>query len=392
MNTFISKSLCALAVLVLSPVAMAQGVPSTQEHIRALEQQAQEYLHEQKPQLAIPVYRKIISLDPKNLDAHGNLGVLLYFQNNYADSIPQMRAALQLNPDLWKIRALLGIAEKRTGDATAARADLRAAFPKLDDIKIKKQTGLELVELDSSSGRFASALSIVEDLEDQLPTDPQVIFVAYEISSQMMDQSVLNMALAAPDSAEMHVMMAGTLVRQGNRTAAIAQYREAIRLNPNLPGAHYELAEQLRTSTNPALNAQAEGEFKAALQVNQYDEKAWVRLGEIEAANGDYKQAQEDYRKALALQPNNSDAKTNLAIALMSTNQSSKAIPLLQSAVKDDPTNSVAHYRLSLLYRREGRIQDSQHEMKLFLHYKNLKEKLSKIFLDMRTENTAKSR
>ncbi len=391
MNTLLSKFLCALAVSVLWPVAMAQTRPSTQQRIRALEQQAQEYLHEQRPQLAIPVYRKIISLDPKNLDAHGNLGVLLYFQNNYTDSIPQMRAALQLKPDLWKIRALLGIAEKRIGDADAAQADLRAAFPKLEDIKIKKQTGLELVELDSSSGRFASALSVVEDLEKRLPTDPQVIFVAYEISSQMMDQSILNMALAAPDSAEMHVMMAGTLARQGNRTAAIAQYREAIRLNPNLPGAHYELAEQLRTSTNPALNAQAEGEFKAALRVNQYDEKAWVRLGEIVAAHGDYKQAQEDYRKALALQPNDSDAKTNLAIALISTNQSSKAIPLLQSAVKDDPTNSVAHYRLSLLYRREGRIQDSQHEMKLFLHYKNLKEKLSKIFLDMRTENTVKS-
>src|SRR5271169_7212073 len=31
-------------------------------------------------------------------------------------AIPQFRAALKLRPSLWKIQALLGIAEKRTGD------------------------------------------------------------------------------------------------------------------------------------------------------------------------------------------------------------------------------------------------------------------------------------
>jgi len=381
----VSKSLCALALFVLGPMAMAQSQPATQPGIAALEQQAQEYLHEQKPQLAIPVYRQIVNLDPANLNARANLGVLLFFQNDYADAIPQMRAALEVKPDLWRIRSLLGIAEKRTGDASAAQTDLSQAFSKLDDIKIKKETGLELVELDSASGRFADALPVVQELEDLVPTDPQIIFVAYEISSQMMDQSVLNMGLAAPDSAEMHMMMAGTLARQGERTAAIAQYRQAIRLNPKLPGAHYELAEQLRTSTDPALIAQAESEFKAAIEVNQYDEKAWLRLGEAVAARGDYKQAQDDYTKALALQPEDSDAKTDLAVALISMNETGKAAALLESAVKDDPTNSIAYYHLSLLYRREGRIEDARKQMDLFLHYKDLKDKLSKVFLNMRT-------
>jgi Flp pilus assembly protein TadD len=180
-----------LAVSILSPLAVTQSRPGTQQSIATLEQQAQEYLHEQKPQLAIPVYREIIALDPKNLNANGNLGVLLFFQSDYRDAIPRMRTALELNPELWRIRALLGIAEKRTGDATAAPADLSAAFPQLHDLSIKKQTGLELVELDSSSARFAGALSVVQELERLLPTDPQVIFVAYEISSQMMDRNRL---------------------------------------------------------------------------------------------------------------------------------------------------------------------------------------------------------
>jgi cytochrome c-type biogenesis protein CcmH/NrfG len=194
-----------------------------------------------------------------------------------------------------------------------------------------------------------------------------------------MDQSLLNMMLAAPDSAEMHMIMAGELGRRGDQTNAIAQYREAIRLNPSLPGAHFELAEQLRNSSDPALSAQAEGQYRAAIQVNQYDEKAWAQLGGILAAKGDLKAAEEHYRKALALQPNDAEAKTGLAVVLTSGNQTNEAISLLESAVKDDPTNVAAHYRLSTLYRRAGRAADAQREMDAYRLYRDLREKLSKI-------------
>ena len=40
-------------------------------------------------------------------------------------------------------------------------------------------------------------------------------------------------------------------------------------------------------------------------------------------------------------------------------NRTNEAISLLESAVKDDPTNIVAHYRLSGLYRRAGRTADA---------------------------------
>ena len=89
------------------------------------------------------------------------------------------------------------------------------------------------------------------------------------------------------------------------------------------------MAEQLRTSTDAALNAQAEDEYKAALQVNPNDELSWRQLAGVLSAKGNYQAAEEHYRKALALQPKDSEAKTGLAIALISTNRTSDAIPLL---------------------------------------------------------------
>ena len=370
------------ALLVLLPwwALMAQQAQDVQLRVAALEQQAQKYLQDQKPQLAIPVLREIASLDPKNLNAQGNLGVLLFFQGGYPEAIPHMRAALQMQPDLWRIEALMGIAEKRTGDPKTAQNHLERAFSNLDDKKIQIQAGLELVELYSASAQLDKALSVAAKLEELAPQNPQVLVVAYQISRQMMDQSLLSMMVAAPDSAEMHMIMAGELARQGDPTNAIAQYGEAIRLNPTMPGAHFELAEQLRTSSDPALNAQAEDEYKAAIRVNQYDELSWRQLGGIVAAKGDYKTAEEDYRKALALQPKDSDARTGLAIVLISLNQTNEAISLLEDAVKDDPTNLVAHYRLSMLYRRAGRTAEAQREMETFQHYQGVKDKLGKIF------------
>lgn len=386
MRRLLSGFLGALLLTTLSMEAAAQTDSGREENIRGLEQQVQKYLEEQNPQLAVPVLREIVSLDPKNLNANANLGVLLFFQNNYADAIPPLRTALQIKPDLWRIQALSGIAEKRTGDPTTAQRDLEQAFPHLEDIRIKKQTGLELVELDSSSGQLTKAAAVTEKLEELSPQDPQILFTAWEISSQLMEQSLLNMLLVAPDSAEMHMMMGGQLGRQGDHVGAIAQYRKAVQLNPKFPGVHFELAEQLRASPDPALNAQAETEYKAAVQENRYDARAWCRLGDSMAARGNFKGAEEDYRRSLAVQPGNADARTGLAIVLITMNRTDEALPLLETAIRDDPTNAVAHYRLSVLYRRAGRTAEAQHEMSEFNHYKELKAKLAQVFQQVRAQ------
>jgi tetratricopeptide (TPR) repeat protein len=359
---------------------LAQTSQDTQARVGVLEQQIQKHLQEQKPELAVPLLREIVSLDPKNVSAQANLGVLLFFQGANAEAIPNMRAALELRPDLWKIEALLGIAEKRTGDPIRARSHLEEAFPKLDDPKIQIQAGLELIELHSASAQLDKAAAVAAKLAELAPQDPRILLAAYQISRQTMYRSLLSMMLTAADSAEMHMIMGGELGREGDHAGAIAQYREAIRLNPMLPGAHFELAEQLRTSPDIALNEQAEGEYNAALRVNQYDELSWRQLGGVLAAKGEFKTAEEDYKRALALQPNDSDAKTGLAIVFISTSRQNEAMSLLESAVKDDPTNIVAHFRLSGLYRRAGRTADAERELAAFRHYQDVKDKLGKVF------------
>jgi tetratricopeptide (TPR) repeat protein len=354
---------------------LAQPAPDA-TNVAALEKQVSQHLREQKPQLAIPVLRQILSADPKNVNAQANLGVLLHFQGKHDEAIPHLRTSLQLQTNLWRIQALLGISEKRTGNLSQALIDLEQSFSQLDQDKIGIQVGVELIEIHGAAAQFEKALAVAVRLGQLAPNDPQVLLATYQIARQTMDQATLNIMLAAPDSAESHMITAGELAREGNQAKAIAEYRAAIRLNPALPGVHFQLAELMRTSTDSAISSQAEAEYHAALKLNPYDALSWRQLGGIRNAKGEFKAAEEAYNKALALQPNDAEAQTGLAIVLISTNRADQAMSLLESALKNDPTNMTAHFRLSGLYRRAGRTADAEREMAAFRRYQELKDKL----------------
>jgi cytochrome c-type biogenesis protein CcmH/NrfG len=194
--------------------------------------------------------------------------------------------------------------------------------------------------------------------------------------------------MVAPDSARMHQVMAHEMERQGDTEAAIRNYREALKLAPQLPGLHFELAEVLHASSSPAEKQEAEAEYKAALAVNPFDEESERRLGEIAADRGDQKEAYEYYSRALQLQPNDAETNVDLAKILTSMNQPEKAQDLLQRAIQLDPTIAVAHYRLSLLYRNAGRTADAQSELEAFRKYKQMKEKLRDVYKEMRLKTS----
>jgi tetratricopeptide (TPR) repeat protein len=383
------KRLVAFLGVLLSIAAIpsfSQTQPSRQQQLEDHKRKAREYLKENKPELAIPELRAIVALDPKDVDALGNLGVLLFFKGDYAGAAPQLRAAVRLRPDLWKIQALLGMSEKRTGDAAAARAALEKAFPKLEEQKIRVQAGMEMIDLYSSTGDLDKAAGVVDVLREADPTNVELLYTSYRIHSDLAHEAVLSMAVVAPDSPRMHQMMAHELAKQGNTAAAIANYREAIKIDPHLPGIHFELAEILNAASSTENQEEIEKEYKAALTANPFDEKAECRLAEIARRKNDLKEAYARYSRALELQPKDAEAAAGLAKVLASMNEREKALELYRKALQLEPTNATVHFQLSTLYRQMGRQEDAQRELSEYKKYKEMKEKLRVIYRDMRQE------
>ncbi|MGB0123991.1 MAG: tetratricopeptide repeat protein [Silvibacterium sp.] len=376
----------AAAICLGSAACFSQTPTDNQQQIEAHTRQAQSYLQQKRPDLAIPELESVVALDPKNVDAQGNLGVLLYFQNDYIKAIPHLRAALAIQPSLPKIQVLLGLAEKRTGDPAAASRDLEASLPALKGQHLQIEAGLELVDLDTASGDLTGAATILEELRQADPENKEVLYAAYQTYSDLAGESMLTLSLVAPDSAQMHQVMAHEDVRQGNTNGAIAQYREAIAVNPRLPGVHFELAEVLSSSDDLKEKQQALPEYEEALRQNPLDVKTRCRLGEIYLQKSDLPRAYSYYSKAVELQPENAEANFGLAKTLIAMNQQTKALPILERAVQLEPTNASAHYRLSTLYREQGRSEDAKRELAEFLKYKQMKEKLRAIYKEMRTQ------
>jgi tetratricopeptide (TPR) repeat protein len=383
MNAMLRMACAALMVAASAAPMYSQAATGTDQQVAAHLQKAQNYLHENRPDLAIPEFETAVALQPDNVETQGNLGVLLFFQARPAEAIPHLRFALERQPSLIKIQGLLGIAELRTQDFTDGRRDLESAFPGIEDRKFKSQVGLELVGFYTREGDLDESARVVSQLRKSDPENPEVLFAAYRTYSDLAGESMLSLALSAPNSPQMQQVIAHEETRQGNTNGAIAHYRKAIALDPHLPGVHFELAELLHSASDQKSKQEAEVEYHKALAENGQDERAELRLGDIEAQKGEVQQAFKDYSRSVALQPTDADAKLGLAKTLIEMNQPDKALLLLEDAAKLEPTNAVVHYRLGVLYRKMGRVDEANSEIELYKKYKEAKEKLRALYQEM---------
>ncbi len=373
-----------MLVLMLSATLSSPQTPDDkQQEFAAHVEKAQELLRNKQPALAIPELLAATTIDPGNVEAQANVGVLLYFQGKLADAIPHLRAALEKQPALTKIQGLLGLAELHTLDFDSAGKDLESAFPQIADPKFKVEVGLELVGLYTQTGNLDEAAAIIAQLRKVAPANPEVLYAAYRTYTDLSSESMMALALNSPDSAQMHQLLAHEEIKEGNTNGAIAQYRKAIAIDPKLPGVHFELAELLNTSQDEKVKKEAETEYLAALATNPMDEKAVCRLADIDAAKGNMAKAFDEYSKASALQPGDADARLGQAKMLIEMNESDKALPLLEQAVQLEPTNPNAHYRLGMMYRTLGRVDDAKREIDLYKQFKDVKEKLRVTYKDL---------
>lgn len=347
---------------------------SPEQQARLHDRKAQELLAQKKPELAAEEFAAALALDPRNLDAQANLGVLLFFQMNYAEAEPLLRNVVDQRPDLTKIRALLGMCERHMGKTSLARADLEAVVTAMQDPNARLNAGLELIEIYTATGELEKAAALVALLRHGASVDPRVLYTANRIYTELAEEEVRKLAAAAPGSGQMYMVVAHELIVERDLDRAIMNFRKALAADQHLPGIHFELAEALHSSLKPKLKLEAEQEYELAIAANEFDEKALCRFGDIIADKGNLDEAATYYKRALVLLPNDTDAEIGLSLIFVQKNQPDLALPLLEHVVADDPTNVLAHYRLSTVYHRLNRLDDAKGEVATYKKYKDMKD------------------
>jgi len=76
--------------------------------------------HAAKPEEALLAFQQAVQLDPKNAEAHANLGKTQLTLGHWNEAIPELREALRLDPGNTQAKRLLSQAYRRAGDAQNA--------------------------------------------------------------------------------------------------------------------------------------------------------------------------------------------------------------------------------------------------------------------------------
>ncbi len=360
----------------------AQSAPSNTALAAHLER-GQAALKANEQALATQEFRAVLELDPNNVVAHANLGVLAFFHGNCRAAEPEFRSALRVAPTLTKAEALLSICEKRMGQPSA-QADLQSAFAKLKDAKLRTQVGVELADLYYRNGDLDHTLPILQSLVTLDPDNVDLLFFAQRVYSEMADNTLNKLALLAPDSARMQQLIAERLINGGDLNDAIDHYRKALAADPRLPGMHFELAEAILESSNDA-NAQAAAkqELEDAIKVDGDSAGVESALARIDLMQSKTNDAYAHYQRAYAMNPNEEEAQLGLAKILADENKPEQALPYLLAATEADPLNALAHYRLARVYHALHQRDAEEKQINLYKEIRTAKDRVAALYRQM---------
>ena len=371
MSRYCIFRLSCVALLSISCLSFARG-QNSQQQLQSHYQRAQEALRQQRYDEAAAEFQTILRLNPKVAEAHANLGVIYYTQRRYPEAAEAFTEALKLKPSLSKAADFLAMVKAKTGHVDEALPLLEKAFKNSTDEQLRQQAGLFLVELYYGRRELDKALDVVQTLQKRYPENPEVLYVAYRMYSDLGARAVSGLARASPNSARLHQVTAELLESEGDFPRAVEQYRKALEMDPALPGIHRALGVAIMSSAqSEASLLEAEKHFGLELAANPADAHSEYQLGEIDWARHQIEQARKRFTRAIELLPNFTDALIALGKVLISQAQPDKALNYLQQAVRIDPENEVAYYRLAQAYRKLGMAQEAEQALG---HFKSLRE------------------
>jgi tetratricopeptide (TPR) repeat protein len=150
------------------------------------------------------------------------------------------------------------------------------------------------------------------------------------------------------------------LLDQGLEAAAVVAFERAAQGNPTA-STLYRLGTLLVKSGQ---TAKARAAFERALAMQPDFSEASNDLGALLAQGGDLPAAIEKFRAALATTPDYPDALNNLGYALLLTGRAQEARELYQKALKLQPDFPEALNNLGLILGREGDLDRAEHHFR----------------------------
>jgi Flp pilus assembly protein TadD len=159
-----------------------------------------------------------------------------------------------------------------------------------------------------------------------------------------------------PDDADTRNALGVAYVQVGRVADAVAQFRAALRVRPDLAMAHYNLGV-IAMGDNSVVEAEAR--FRRAIELRPDYAEARNNLGIVLEATGRVNDAEAQYRGAIAAHANNAGAHNNLGRLLLARGAVTDATAEFRASLRVRPDNADARYNLGRALIAGGQVREA---------------------------------
>lgn len=309
------------------------------------------YMASGNTSLAITTYEKALEINPKAPMAYFNIGSAYQIQQNHKKAIEYLRKALELDEDESFLIAL-AMSEVKLGDyenALKHYKQLSLLCPSKDNYKYNIVTCYEAL------GDYTTAIKMLEGI---VYVNPKFILPAQKLASlyiktnqlikakEIYDNILLKNQVNA-DTLHQYAILSSSLC---DTDTAEKMLKKVIKMNPEMAKAHKDLGI---IYLNKRLFDYAEDEFKTALKLAPNDFEVLFEYGNYLYSVSKNTEADRFYGEALEVDSNNVLALTFMGLNKLILNQLDDAYEYIMKAVKLEPNHEYVQFCVGrILYAR----------------------------------------
>ena len=305
------------------------------------------------------LYREVLTADPENAAAYGNLAIIAAQQGDLAGAERLMRQEIELRPNTPAGYHNLGSVLQQQGrlaDAIAAHRHAIKLKPDYAEAFLALGNGLrQQGHFEEAMGSYRSAVAARRDYPE----------AHNNIGVLLQMQGRLEQAAAAyheavrlrPRYVEAQFNLGTVLHQQHQLEAAEAAYRRVIEFAPGIAAGHNNLGTVLKDQgrLDRALAA-----FDQAIALQADYAEAFYNRATVLQQQARLEEALAAYGRAIALRENYADAINNAGIVLQELGRASEAIDLYRPLLERMPAHADACNNLGTALLADGRADEAR--------------------------------
>ncbi len=305
------------------------------------------------------IYASVLSIDPTNAAAHGNLAIIAAQQGDLAAAERLFRQGIKLRPNDPAGYNNLGSVlqqQARLDDAIAAHRHAIRLNPNYAEAFLALGNALKQQgKFEEAMGSYRSAIKARRDYAEAHNN----VGVLLQMQSRLGEAAAAYGEAVAlrPAYAEAQFNLGVVLHQRHELDAAEAAYRRVISLNPGIAVVHNNLGTVLK---DKGLLDKALAAFENAIKLKADYAEAFYNRATILQQQARMEEALAAYSQAIKVQPDYADTINNAGIVLQELGRPGEAVDLYRRLLERMPAHADAYNNMGAAYLAEGRPDEAR--------------------------------